>query len=278
MKAQSLIVQRKTTVQPAIPAAKNWPGDAATYYLLIRPAVWQSFHCVWLQVFGRLPRREDGPVIFYLNHPSWWDGYMAALVNREVLHHRFAGYVMMEEQQLRVYRFMTWSGAFSVDRHNPREAARSVAYISHLLRERPGRALYIFPQGELTPNDRRPIVTYPGIAHIVRRVGCATLCPIVLRYEFRGEQRPEAFIRLGPLHRATAPVDVQALTQEITQRLTTGADALRAAIIADDVSNFCVLLRGRPGVDRMFGPLLQKLLGLREASRHRKSEIHKPQA
>lgn len=248
--------------QPAIPAAKNRLGDAMIYYFLVRPAVWNSFDRVWFQVFGRLPDHRDGPLIFYLNHPSWWDGYMAAVINRAIVQRRFAGYVMMEEQQLRVYRFMTWSGAFSVERHNPREATRSVEYISRLLREQCQRALYIFPQGELIPNDRRPIAMYPGVAHIVKRVGSVTLCPIALRYEFRGEQRPEAFIRFGPMHRACAPVDVRALTEEIGQRLTASADALRDAIVANDVQNFSVLLAGRPGIDRMFGPFLEQLLAL----------------
>jgi 1-acyl-sn-glycerol-3-phosphate acyltransferase len=127
-----------------------------------------------------------------------------------------------------------------------------VAYASHLLREKPGRAFYIFPQGAITPNDRRPLELYTGAAHIVRRVGGAVLCPVALRYEFRGEQRPEALIRFGPLHNAAPPLDVDELTDEMTRRLTASADALRAAIIAADTRDFRVLLRGRPGINRVF--------------------------
>jgi 1-acyl-sn-glycerol-3-phosphate acyltransferase len=249
--------------RPAIPANKNYLGDLITYWLLVRSALWNSFDRVWVQICGRLPRRAEGPLICYMNHPSWWDGYMAAVINREVLRQRFAGYLMMEEFQLRIYRFMTWSGAFSVDRHNPREAARSVEYISQVLRQRPDQAFYIFPQGEITPNDRRPLTTYPGVAHVVRRVGAATLCPITLRYEFRSEQRPEAFIRFGPCHRATTPVHVAALTEEVNARLTASSDALRDAVIADDMGSFGLLLHGRPGIDRFFDPLFGLLTGQR---------------
>jgi 1-acyl-sn-glycerol-3-phosphate acyltransferase len=207
---------------------------------------------VRVQIVGKLPDRSDAPLICYFNHPGWWDVYASVLVDRHILRRRFRSYGMMEEPQLRAYRFFTWCGGFSINRHNPREAARSVAYISRLLREQHGSALYMFPQGTITPNDQRPLVIYPGMAHIVSRAGGATLYPVALRYEFRGAQRPEAFIRLGPVHRADAPVDIPALTDEIYRRLTASVDALRDAVVADDMSTFRVLLRGRPGIDRLF--------------------------
>lgn len=242
--------------QPAIPAARNWAGNQFIYRFLIRWPLWNSFDRVWAQIIGRLPRREEGPLLCYMNHPSWWDGYMVAIINHLVLHNRFAHYVMMEEKQLRAYRFFTWSGVFSVDRHNPREAVRSVNYISHVLQERPGRALYMFPQGEITPNDRRPLTIFPGVAHIARRVDRLWMCPVGLRYEFRGEQRPEIFIRFGPIHRPARPVDVASLTEEIGQRLTACTDALRDAVVNDDTNQFGILLHGRPGVNRIFDEVL----------------------
>lgn len=245
-------------VQPAIPANKIWLLDAALYWFIVRPALWNRFSRVWVQMHGRLPRQSDSPLICYINHPAWWDLYLGVLMHRKLLHQCFDSYGMMEEPQLRAYRFFTWFGGFSVDRHNPREAARSVAYISTLLRERPGRVLYIFPQGKITPNDQRPIHLYTGLGHIVKRAGGATLCPVAFRYEFRGQQNPEAFIRFGPIHYAAPPTDsaaVDALTQDATERLTASADALRAAVVADDLRNFAVLFRGRPGIDQVFDRL-----------------------
>jgi 1-acyl-sn-glycerol-3-phosphate acyltransferase len=192
-----------------------------------------------------------------MNHSSWWDGYMIGVVNQTILRHRFKAYIMMEEQQLRSYRFFTCSGAFSIHRQDRREAATSVAYISRILNERANRALYMFPQGEIVPNDRRPLLTFTGLAHVAKRVEHAILCPVGVRYEFRGEQRPEIFIRLGPIHRASTPVDVHTLTRDITQRLTTSVDALRNAVVADDVSGFSTLLRGRPGINRVLDAFLR---------------------
>jgi 1-acyl-sn-glycerol-3-phosphate acyltransferase len=252
-----------TTHKPDLPtiAAGHRPlGAALVYWALVRWGIWSHFDRVWLKVVGPLPHAADGPLIVYLNHPSWWDGYMCFLLNRVVLRDRFQGYLMMEEPELRRYRFFAWAGCFSVDRHNARSAARSVAYISRLLGARRDRSLYIFPQGEITPNDRRPLAAYPGVAHIARRAGGATLWPVALRYEFRGEQRPAAFIRAGPAH-YTPPnsENPRALTGEIERRLTVATDALRDEVNAGRLDGYQTLLRGRSGVNRVFDALRGRL-------------------
>src|SRR5262249_11056728 len=89
----------------AIPARHNRAGDLLVYWGLVRAAIWSHFDRVWLKVAGPLPRPAKGPLIVYLNHPSWWDGYMAFVLNRIVLGDHFQGYLMMEEKELRRYRF-----------------------------------------------------------------------------------------------------------------------------------------------------------------------------
>jgi hypothetical protein len=250
---------RSNAKAPAIPARHNRAGDALVYWGLVRSAIWSHFDRVWLRVDGPLPRPGDGPLINYIKHPTGGDCYMAYVLNRGVLRDSFQGYLMMEEQELRRYQFFAWSGAFSVDRQDARSALRSVAYIAQQLAEQRDRALMIFPQGEITPNDRRPLVAFPGIAHIARRAGGATLWPAALRYEFRGEQRPEAFIRAGTAHRAPADADTHALTAEISQRLTAACDALRDEVNEGKLEQYRVLLRGRTGANRAFDALRRRL-------------------
>jgi 1-acyl-sn-glycerol-3-phosphate acyltransferase len=246
-------------IQPAIPAARNPIGAALLYWLLARPALRRWFDRVRVQLVGRVPLPSDGPLICYCNHPGWWDLYMVGVLERMILLRRFEMYGMMEEKQLRAYRFFTWGGAFSVHREDRREAARSLTYISYLLRERPGRALVIFPQGTITPNDRRPLRLYYGAARIVQQLEGAALYPITFRYEFRRKQRPEALMRCGPLHVVTPPVDVAALTGELSERLTASADALHDAVQADAMDGFRVLLRGSPGINHLFDRARQRL-------------------
>ena len=169
-----------------------------------------------------------------------------------VLKNRFQSFCMMDERELRRYRFFTWIGAFSVNRQDARSALGSVTYISRLLAARRDRALAIFPQGEITPNDRRPLQMFSGLAHVARRAGGATLWPVALRYEFRGQQRPEAFIRAGPAHHAPAASHTRSLTAEAGARLTAACDALRDEVTGGQLDGYRVLLRGRSGPDEIF--------------------------
>jgi 1-acyl-sn-glycerol-3-phosphate acyltransferase len=215
-----------------------------------------SFDHVWMQRVGPLPARGQGPFIFYLNHTSWWDAYMLMVIHRLALGRPFDSYVMQEERQLRAYRFFTWCGAFSVNRHDPEDAARSQQYAANLLRGRRDRALYIFPQGKIVPNDRRPLVTYPGVARIVAMAGEVTLCPVAMRYEFLGQQWPHAFMRIGPAHRPANPADIEGTMAEISAGLTAAADALRDDVVAGRLDRFRPLLRGRLGIDKTFDAFL----------------------
>lgn len=249
--------------RPAIPAAKNWLGDELLYRLFARRSVRRQFDRVWLQVLGPLPDpKYSGPLILYLNHSSWWDGYMMYLIHRVVLRGRYDVHLLMEEKQLRSYRFFTWSGAFSVNRHDPEDALRAQRYAARLLRARPNRALFIFPQGKIVPNDQRPLVTYPGIARIVALAGEVTLCPVALRYEFLGQQWPHAFIRIGPAHRPANPQDQAATLAEITSRLTAAVDALRDDVVGQRMDRFAPLLQGRRGIDKTWDAV-RDLLRLR---------------
>lgn len=248
------------TPQPAIPAAKNWLGDQLIYWLLARRSLKRNFDTVWLQTRGPLPDPARGPVLFYLNHGAWWDGYILYLISRAVLRGRFDVHLLMEEKQLRSYRFFSWSGAFSINRNNPEDVRRSQEYAANLLRggRRP-RAIYVFPQGKIVPADRRPLVTYPGVARIAALAGDVNLCPVALRYEFLGQQWPHAFISMGPVHRATDLADVDATLAELTARLTAQCDALRDDVVGGRLERFQPLLRGRRGIDKSFDALLALL-------------------
>ena len=232
-------------VLPHFPARKTPRVEAAIYRTMVRPSLRRSFHRIAISA----PYEEDWrgmPTIFYANHVSWWDGYMAFFLFDE--RWRIEAYLMMEEPQLSRYRFFQWCGCFSVDRYDPREGMRSVIYAAHLLQARPDRALWIFPQGEIVPNDRRPLRTYAGAAHIARRVGRVRCVPVALRFEFFGEQRPEALIRLGPPHIAE-DTDTRALHADMDRRLLIEVEGLRADAIAGTTASYRTALTGHPSIN-----------------------------
>jgi 1-acyl-sn-glycerol-3-phosphate acyltransferase len=246
-------------MQPRLTARKTPPVEALIYRALVRPALRSAFHRVALRSAEPAVQR-DLPLVIYGNHPSWWDGYIAFLLAYETW--RCQGYLMMEEPQLARYRFFRYCGVFSVDRHDPREGMRSVAYAAGLLKDRPGRAVWIFPQGEITPNDRRPLATFAGAAHIAKRAAPVRCIPMALRFEFLGEQRPEALVLLGPSHVVSGPVDVKALHREMDQRLLSAVEQLRDDTIGGTTTEYRTILQGRPSVnvvwDRVRAALLRK--------------------
>lgn len=255
-------------MQPRLTARKTPLIEAFIYRALVRPAIRSAFQRVGLWSYEPALRPEgtrDLPILIYANHPSWWDGYMAFLLADE--HWRCAGYLMMEEAQLARYGFFRYCGVFSVDRHDPREAMRSVAYAGTLLKSHPGRVLWIFPQGEITPNDRRPLGTYSGAAHIARRAAPVRCIPMALRFEFLGEQRPEALIRLGASHVVAGDTNVKALHHEMDQRLLAEVEQLREDTINGATTGYHTILQGRASVnvvwDRVRAVLLRRYASAR---------------
>lgn len=105
--------------------------------------------------------------------------------------------MMMEEKQLPIFFLFRRLGAFSVVQENPRQAGESINYASKLLIENSNRTFWIFPQGEILPNDFRPIYFYNGFSRIFEKVGQWLVASLVIRYEFLGQFKPHIFVKIS---------------------------------------------------------------------------------
>jgi chlorobactene lauroyltransferase len=192
------------------------------------------------------------PIIIYCNHSSWWDAMLAFVLAKQVLD--VDAYAMMEEKQLRRYAFFRRIGAFSVDRESPRSAVASMRYAASIF-TKPNVALWIYPQGIMVPNDTRPLNFYPGIARIAAMAGQVQCVPVVHRFEFLMEQRPEAFTMIGEpwlLQDAGKPGEV---TEALEKKLTALLDTLRCAITKNEMQGFTRILSGRSSVSTRYDKL-----------------------
>lgn len=194
---------------------------------------------------GPLP---DRPTVFFANHCGWWDGFVARLVMEEIL--GYDGYVPMEEKNLRRFPTLRHLGAFGLDRGDGRQAVAALRYAEGVLRAAPGRALWIFPQGVLLPQDQRPLVLEGGAAWVAHHLG-ARLVPVAVRYEMRDLERPEVFVRLGG-GMEVDPAGRAATTAAMTTRLTALVDGLRDDVAGDRVPRDRPALRGGGGVDQVW--------------------------
>lgn len=150
-----------------------------------------------LQVAGLdslIEKNKNFPLLLYVNHSSWWDG----LVVFQISHHaKLQTYVLMEEKQLRKLSLFRKLGAFSVVREKPRQAMESINYAAKILQKNPKNAVWIFPQGEILPNDIRPLVFYGGLSKIIEKAENCCAVPVAIRYEFLGKFKPDIFVEIG---------------------------------------------------------------------------------
>ncbi len=182
------------------------------------------------------------PIIFFGNHSCWWDGLLEYFLAKSVF--RLELYLMMEEKQMVRYKFFRWLGAFSVNRDSPKEAVTSMRYAASLF-AKPNRAVWIYPQGVMVPNDTRPLDFFPGVARIASFIGgTVQLVPFAHRYEFMMEQRPEAFTAIGKPLVVQGDVNHRQLTAECTKAATTLLDELRCSVARNDLRWFTTVLRG----------------------------------
>jgi len=198
----------------------------------------RRFHS--LQIYGLNYLNDKDlqiPLVIYANHSSWWDG----LVIRHILRrYDFENYVMMEEKQLRELFLFRKLGAFSVVREKPREAVKSINYAADLLKENPNRTILIFPQGEILPNDIRPLEFYNGLSRIIEKAEMCSAVPIALRYEFLGNYKPEIYVKINAPETFNDIVrtDRKELSRKLSEKLTTTLDDLKTDIISSNTANY----------------------------------------
>ena len=239
--------------------ARKFPLGERLVWLLIDTSLRRHFDRIFFRMRTNFTDEQRAlPMIICANHSSWWDGYIAALIERYL---KLDGYLMMEETQLRRYFFFSWIGCFSVDRQNARSAIKSIQYAARLLKGNPRRMVWLFPQGEIAPNDRRPLEFFSGAAHLAKLSTPVLLYPVASRIEYLAEQRPDLYISMGePLlvgeKELQTPGFLKSYTQRLQECVTEELDQLRADVIASDYSSFTQIMRGWASTNRLFDAAL----------------------
>jgi 1-acyl-sn-glycerol-3-phosphate acyltransferase len=220
------------------------PRFARLFGLYAAWTVRRHFRAVYMR--GNLPDTR-APLLVGVHHAGWWDPILLFHLSRR----RFPGrhFTMMEEANLRRYRFFRRLGAFGVDRTSASGPLASLRYALARLSE-PATRVWIFPQGTIAPVDRRPIDVDPGATWLAMRAGVPVVA-VAIRYEFREDQLPEAFVSFSP------PSLVRARTAEsdpdpIRELLTAETDSLRDAVWGGRLENFDRVVSGRRSISEYY--------------------------
>jgi hypothetical protein len=214
--------------------------------VLLQRALSRAFGGVYTNIHPdtlRLRKQTHLPIVFCATHSGWWDGHMAYILNKRVF--RRDAYLMMEEAQLAQYLFFTWFGVFGVDKRDPRAALESIRYITGMLSQRENAALWIFPQGEMSHPDARPLRIYGGVTNIARRLGECVLVPVALRYDFLLEQAPHAFAQIGSPLMVQRDGESRDLAAKLASAMTSVADDLHQDVTSYRLDGYRKVLSGR---------------------------------
>jgi 1-acyl-sn-glycerol-3-phosphate acyltransferase len=150
------------------------------------------FRGLWVR--GTLPTGE-GARLVYVNHSNWWDGFVLHQLGQVA---GWDAYCLMEEKNLRRYRFLSRLGAFSIRPGDAASSLESLRYARELLL-RPRAAVCLFPEGELRPFGVLPLRLQRGV-ELLAKTGGRECVPVALRYTFFEHERPDVLVEVGEPH------------------------------------------------------------------------------
>lgn len=231
----------------------------------VRRYLQRHFHAVRLLrgTAGSLdaPALGDAPVLFFSNHPGWWDPLVFLFIGQQ----RYPGrhvYGPIDAVALGKYKFLERIGFIGIEPGTWRGSARFLR-MARAAAVRSDVIYWVTAQGAFTDPRVRPTRIRPGLGHAVAAMERGYAVPLAVEYPFWNERLPEAVAAFGPpLDLATGRGrSADEWTAVLERSLESAQDALAAATLRRDPRAFQTLLAGKVGV----GPAYDTLRRVRAA-------------
>ncbi|WP_375104221.1 lysophospholipid acyltransferase family protein [Paenibacillus sp. RS8] len=187
-------------------------------------------HFRYVGVAGQLQPKSAGdrPILYIMNHSSWWDGLLAYHAARTMTSGEH--FFMMEEEQLRKYAFFRKLGAYSINRHNTSDISASLRYTARLLHKRGN--IWIYPEGEIRPLEHRPLKLQAGVGLVLRLCPEALVVPVTLYHGLFRHSKPEATLLAGnAISHPWPAMDRNCITKELQDVLREQLDHHRLMMV-----------------------------------------------
>ncbi|HET6763419.1 MAG TPA: lysophospholipid acyltransferase family protein [Longimicrobiaceae bacterium] len=146
---------------------------------------------------------RDRPLVLAANHVGWWDSLLVVALDEAL---GTEGYALMDAGGLRRVPYFARLGALPLDRSAPPRMRAGLRAAAGVL-DRPGRALWTFPQGRYRPAHLRPLGFERGLALLSRLAPAAAILPVSIAYAWGERPGPAALVRFGPVIDPTAQMD-----------------------------------------------------------------------
>src|SRR4051794_38783250 len=189
---------------------------------------------VWLR--GDLPA---GAFVWAANHHSWWDPFVAGAMlwrlDRKVC-------LLMRQDNLLRYGFARRLGVFGTD--EPRAGLRHLSE---------GRALVVYPEGELRPAG--PLAPLADGASWFATRARVPLVAVAVRVALRGHQAPEAYVSATSVE----PADTDRLAHSLRADLAALDEQISTADPRRPLDGFRRILTGRRSWDERIDTLTRRL-------------------
>ena len=209
-------------------------------------------HAVRVSRRNPLPALPGGPLIVVVNHPSWWDPMIGAVVASQLegLHH----FAAIDAKGLAIYPVLGRLGFFGVDTESAAGARAFLRQASAIL-EDPKGVLWLTAQGTFVDPRTRPVRLKRGVGHLIHRLNNVTVWTMALEYPFWTERTSEALLAFGtPIVVETgssrSPAEWTALVEE---SLEASQNQLAEAATTRDPALFESILGGKAGVGGFYG-------------------------
>jgi 1-acyl-sn-glycerol-3-phosphate acyltransferase len=235
------------TPDPELPPRWDWLFRKFCGY--VRKMLRKHFHAVRLSRGSASIPNDGAPLLFVLNHPSWWDPLVCvALLD---LIPNYTNFAAIDAVAVQKYRILTKLGYFPVDPHTLRGAAQFLRTCKVILNQ-PRRSVWVTAQGEFADVRTRPLNLKNGVGHLASKLGTGYVIPVALEYAFWNERTPEALVRIGEAIPFGSGSSGKDWTERIEANLTAALDALNREAMGRDPAAFRTLIGGTTGAGGMY--------------------------
>lgn len=263
--------------QPLQTAAmpRSWRWLFLLFATIGRRRLRKGFRAVRMLHPHRLRDVPAGPVVVYLNHPSWWDPIVCAEVSRRLLPGR-SHRAPISSESLKQYRFFRHIGMFPVEQASPRGAAEFLRVAGTVLAG--DGVLWITAQGHFTDARVRPLELKSGLGALLQRSAGVTVVPLAMEYTFWNQRLPEVLLAAGEPLYVAHPRERSAAewTAVLQDRLQITQDELQQASLQRDEASFATLLQGRRGTAGPYA-LMQRMRARLRGERYNPDHQDRPE-